>query len=379
MIESLHHLNVDPEAVLGALHGAESLFLLTDPRQEDHPIVWVNDHFCRFTGYSREEVIGRNCRFLQGPDRHQPQRISLREHIRAGEPASAILRNYKKDGTLFYNELYVSPVYEQGDLVYFVGVQHDVTAREEARRLQVEREREREIMEAIEQERERFGMDLHDSLGQVLAGARMMANALRRELEASAPTQGALAQRLSSVLADAQEEARRVARDLNPVDLAPNGLCDALQGLAHQVVASGLEAVSVEAYIEPVRLRDRRQARHLYRIAQEAIGNVLRHAQPRRVTLAFQSDADTICLDVTDDGSGLPLDLVERINRTPLQSINSESLRKSGMGLFAMRFRAELIGATLHIGHPSEGGTMVQVRLPRDAAVEPSPTLEAAG
>ncbi|NNF57667.1 MAG: PAS domain-containing protein [Rhodothermaceae bacterium] len=367
-----------PDILTRALHAAHSVVLLTDPRQEDNPIVWVNDHFCRFTGYRREEVLGQNCRFLQGTDRNQSQRTLLREHLERGEPASVTLRNYKKDGTLFYNELYVSPVYEEGELAYFIGVQNDVTAREEARRLQAEREREREVMEAIEHERERFGMDLHDGLGQVLAGVRMMADVLGRELEVHAPAHAASAQRINALLANAQEEARRVARGLNPVDTAPEGLCNALQGLAHQVRLSGLEAVTVEAHIEPVVLQDRRHARHLYRIAQEAIGNALQHAQPRRVTLAFQSEGDAIRLDVSDDGAGLPEDLAEWINRTPLQVTSPDPLSKSGLGLFGMRFRAELIGATLRIRCPPEGGTMVQVRLPRNAKGKAFPTLEAA-
>jgi PAS domain S-box-containing protein len=163
---------IHPEIISRALHEAQSLVVLTDPRQHDNPIVWVNTPFCRFTGYSREEVIGQNCRFLQGDDLAQPQRTQLREHIARGEPANVVLRNYRKDGTLFYNELYVSPVHEEGAVIYFIGVQNDVTMREEARFVAAERERERALMEAVEEERERLGMDLHDGLGQILAGTR---------------------------------------------------------------------------------------------------------------------------------------------------------------------------------------------------------------
>lgn len=104
--------------------------VVTDPNRPDAPIVYVNPAFEEITGYSAAEVLGRNCRFLQGADRDQPQLGTLRAALREGRECSVVLRNYRKDGTMFRNELSVSPVFgEGGALLNYVGVQKDVTER----------------------------------------------------------------------------------------------------------------------------------------------------------------------------------------------------------------------------------------------------------
>ena len=79
-------------------------------------------------GYPKEEIVGRNCRFLQGDDRNQPEIDRLRVAIKKGEPIEVTLRNYRKDGELFYNRLDVKPLLDgRGNLVYYLGVQYDIT------------------------------------------------------------------------------------------------------------------------------------------------------------------------------------------------------------------------------------------------------------
>jgi PAS domain S-box-containing protein len=113
---------------------------LSDPLQPDNPIVYVNEVFELITGYDRDDIVGRNCRFLHGEDRDQPELDRIREAIRERKSVKVTLRNYRKDGTLFYNELAIRPIFDrQGRLIYFLGVQYDVTeirrAEEELRHL----------------------------------------------------------------------------------------------------------------------------------------------------------------------------------------------------------------------------------------------------
>lgn len=106
---------------------------LSDPDLEDMPIVYVNKAFERMTGYSQTEIVGKNCRFLQGKDREQPARYQLAEAIKRREPVEVTLRNYKKNGELFYNRLKLTPLFDHNDkLLYFLGVQYDVTQQIEA-------------------------------------------------------------------------------------------------------------------------------------------------------------------------------------------------------------------------------------------------------
>ncbi|WP_031432335.1 PAS sensor domain-containing protein [Methylomarinum vadi] len=106
---------------------------LADPDLEDMPIVYVNKAFERMTGYAENEIIGKNCRFLQGKERDQKERYQLAEAIRKRKPIEVTLRNYKKNGELFYNRLKLTPLFDhQGNLLYFLGVQYDVTQQVEA-------------------------------------------------------------------------------------------------------------------------------------------------------------------------------------------------------------------------------------------------------
>jgi len=118
-----------PEMLTRILDACVNGVTLADPDQEDSPIVYANDAFQRITGYAREEILGQNCRFLQGDDRDQEERARLRDAIKKREEIEVTLRNYRKDGSLFHNRLRVAPLKDaQGNLLYMLGVQYDVTA-----------------------------------------------------------------------------------------------------------------------------------------------------------------------------------------------------------------------------------------------------------
>ncbi len=116
----------DPFAA--AVRATRMPMIITDPAQHDNPIVFVNDAFLKLTGYTRMEVVGRNCRFLQGPDTEAPAVDRLRAAIRREEDIRVDLLNYRKDGSTFQNALYVGPVRaEAGRVVYFFASQLDVS------------------------------------------------------------------------------------------------------------------------------------------------------------------------------------------------------------------------------------------------------------
>jgi len=107
--------------------------VIADASDKNLPVIYSNDAFSKITGYSPEEIYGRNCRFLQNDDRDQPALEIIRNALREGNECQALLRNYRKNGSMFWNELTLSPVKdENGTLSHFVGTQRDITARREA-------------------------------------------------------------------------------------------------------------------------------------------------------------------------------------------------------------------------------------------------------
>ncbi len=113
-----------------AIAVATSGIIITDARAPDLPIIYVNEGFERMTGYTAAESLGRNCRFLQGPDTDPEARARIRQALAEGQAYQVVLRNYRKDGTPFWNELALSPVHDDvGVLTHFIGVQEDVSAR----------------------------------------------------------------------------------------------------------------------------------------------------------------------------------------------------------------------------------------------------------
>ena len=130
-VEARRLLNMAEEARLRerALAASSEGVVISDPNLPDNPIIYVNPAFESMTGYPSEEVLGQNCRFLQGDERDQPQLRVLRRALREGRECQVVLRNHRKDGTPFWNELSVSPIFDEGKLLNFVGVQKDVTER----------------------------------------------------------------------------------------------------------------------------------------------------------------------------------------------------------------------------------------------------------
>lgn len=143
----------DPFAA--AVRATRMPMVITDPQQADNPIIYVNDAFVTLTGYARDEIVGRNCRFLQGPETNLADVARVREAIERRVTIEIDLKNHRKDGTAFWNRLLVSPVFDpDGTLTYFFASQYDVTLEKE-RLVLLQKDRD-----ALEAESERRSLEL---------------------------------------------------------------------------------------------------------------------------------------------------------------------------------------------------------------------------
>ncbi|MCE9520360.1 MAG: hypothetical protein K8R87_12510, partial [Verrucomicrobia bacterium] len=237
-----------------------------------------------------------------------------------------------------------------GRMVYFVLVAlggNAVRAKQESDRALIEtlknvRQLEHEIVEAGEQERRRIGRDLHDGLCQQLAAIGFAAKSLADDLQARALPEAGEAEKIEELLRDSVVQARDLARGIFPLLTGATGLAVALDELA--VMTRHLTHMKVSFREEgEIRLGDSGAAMHLYRIAQEALNNSLRHSHGTEVIISLRLQGETVRLTVADDGSGPPenLEMAE------------------GMGLKTMAYRARALGATLEIQRRSPRGTLV--------------------
>jgi signal transduction histidine kinase len=206
---------------------------------------------------------------------------------------------------------------------------------------------EGEILEISDREKGRIGQDIHDGLCQQLVGAAFDANSLQKVLEAHGRPEAATARTIYSLLDEAITESRRVSRGLYPVRLETEGLAPALQELA----TNTSERFNIPCSYEPcaeVEHCEIATATHLYRIAQEAVNNAVKHSGAKSISIGFSSSDEGVELEIRDDGKGL----------------SEEAPRGSGMGLHIMDYRAKSIGASLRVRGTS-GGTIVSCRLPK--------------
>ena len=144
--------SASPELVFAAVEATRTAMVVSDPRLPDNPIIFANRAFRELSGYDETELIGRNCRFLQGPGTDPADVARIREAVAARREVTCDLLNYRRDGTGFVNELHISPIFdESGELRYFFGSQTDLAQyRKDTRRLQTSEERYRSLFDALD-------------------------------------------------------------------------------------------------------------------------------------------------------------------------------------------------------------------------------------
>lgn len=310
----------------------------------------------RIFGYAAAEVVGQNVSVLMPEPYRSEHDGYIQAYLETGRRRiigiGREVTGRRKDGSTFPMDLAVSEVKLEGRTI-FTGLVRDISER---RRL------EREVLRSAEDERRRIGQDLHDGLGQQLTGIGLIARGLARRLDAEGSAAAGEAHEIAQFIQEADEFARTLARGLVPVDLEANGLAAALERLCANAERLFGIACSVEVRDAYGGARPLPHPTHLFRIAQEAISNAVRHGRAKHVAVTLAVGSEQVRLRIADDGVGFPGEV--HAGGTVSAPVRPDDNR--GMGVRIMHYRAQIAGGALDIRPGVDGGTVVSCTVPLD-------------
>ena len=306
------HGRGDPFAA--AVRATRMPMVITDPAQPDNPIVFCNVAFQELTGYTRDEIIGRNCRFLQGSDTDRSTVAKVRHAIHAGDDIDVDLLNYRKDGTTFWNALYMSPVRDDdGKIRFFFASQLDVTDRVNAQaiindqKVLVEREVERRTAD-LRAALDAKSLLLHEIDHRVKNNLTMIGSLLR--LQVRTIDDPAVASKLDSMLerVDALAVVHRQLYQSSDITKFDIGMF--VKSLVSDVIgSSGRTDIELSVEDEPLFVESA-NASALGLILNEILTNAIKHAfadgRPGRLSLKVKSGNERGIISICDDGPGMP-------------------------------------------------------------------------
>ncbi|QPC92283.1 histidine kinase dimerization/phosphoacceptor domain -containing protein [Mesorhizobium sp. INR15] len=317
MTDDLHveHGKGDPFAA--AIRATRMSMIITDPRRADNPIVFVNDAFLRLTGYAREDVLGKNCRFLQGPKTDKAAIDKVREAVAATTDVSVDVLNYRKDGSTFWNALYISPVSNgSGELQFFFASQLDVTDRKRSehritadkdRFEKAVKERTRELEAALEAQTTL----LHEVDHRVKNNLQMISSLI--VMQSRTIKDEATKQSLTTMLERIEALSTVHRRLYQSKDVSKFDVSDFARDLVTDLLmASGRSEIKSTLELEPIVI-SAEKATPVALMVNELVTNALKHAFKEkpdgttagRIGVKMSQPDGHFNIEVSDDGVGM--------------------------------------------------------------------------
>ncbi|HSI64537.1 MAG TPA: PAS domain S-box protein [Candidatus Saccharimonadia bacterium] len=311
--------------------------------REDGSILTANSATERMFGYTKSELLGSNVSMLMpSPYREEHQQHQKRYRKTGERQVSGVGREalgLRKDGSVFPIDLSVGEVHLPSGRI-FTWIIRDISDRKNL---------EREMLQVSEREQQRIGQDIHDDLCQHLAAIACLAQVVQQRLKTSSPKDAEGLAEVIKLVSQTSSRAREMAHGLVPVDLESGGLMHALGELVRST--EKVFRITCRFHCErEILVADSMVALQVYRIAQEAVANAIKHSKATRLEITLAESDKRVNLTIQDNGVGIPEHL---------------PARGTGMGLLTMAHRAKLVGGLLQVARNKTGGTVVTCQVPK--------------
>ncbi|MGB0882267.1 MAG: PAS domain-containing sensor histidine kinase, partial [Vicingaceae bacterium] len=305
----------------------------------------INKNIEKISGYKRDELIGESPTIFNSSKSSSLAKEVISSKVDSGEVWQGEMNYQRKDGTLYWvYETIALVVGAEGEPDQFISIQYDIT---EAKK--IKRDLVREVIEAQEQERERFAMEIHDGLGQVLLAAKMNLNALADASDGLENESKEILNTSIELLNNAVQEARGISHGLMSRVLNRFGLAHAIDEIVGNIGRSSGLDFNFKHNIVKERFSDEIEM-GLYRTLQELIQNVLKHSKATKADLIILKEGNDLLIKISDNGIG--------IAKTTI--LNPES---GGIGLRNMRSRIEYLGGEFKIANQVKKGTLITIQI----------------
>ncbi|MCS6905947.1 MAG: PAS domain S-box protein [Bacteroidia bacterium] len=356
-ITSKVEINKHLELLQAAIDNAYDSVVITDGLLDyPHPkIIYVNPAFCRMTGYTPEEVIGKTPRILQGPKTSRKKLDRLRQVLAQGKFFSMSTTNYKKNGTPYVVEWHISPIFnEKKEITHWVSVQRDITEKIKAKKLLLKNKKRAEysrlltVIRTQEEEKAHFAFMLHEELGPLLSLLGMHLSMFEEKIKGLGTNFEFWGHLLTAqkILQKSIQEIRNISWHLMPIALEDFGLLNALGNLCQKMQKKKNIPIYFKCYATEPEIKKITKI-NIYRIVQELVENAVVHSQSTHILVGVRQIDNFLQIMIKDNGIGF----------------DTKNIRK-GYGLKNVQTRLKIMHGSFYLKSSINKGCKVRVKIP---------------